>query len=306
MSTRFTDFLLIVPAASIPFAKPEADVAPVSLTYGTRDLKAAEVNGVEIRYLDKGTGTTVVLLHGALCDYRYWEPVIEALAKDHRVIAPSARHHYPNRSTGDLSDYSYENHAADVIALIEALDIAPVHLVGHSGGGNTAALTVIERPDLVRSLILEEGAFVQEPGEAALEAQAAASAAMDEVPALLARGDYAGVAQRFSDLTDGPGAYANAPESTRQFWIDNVHTLNTPHEVSAAPLACADLATIGVPTLMIRGDSSPKFMQLFLDATETCLGTVEKVTIRGAAHDVHSANPRDFNEVLARFIADND
>jgi pimeloyl-ACP methyl ester carboxylesterase len=129
---------------------------------------------------------------------------------------------------------------------------------------------------------------------------------MDEVPSLLAKGDYAGVAQRSTDLTEGQGAYARAPESTRQFWIDNVHTLNTPHEVSPAPLACADLAMIDVPTLMIRGDSSPTFMQLFLDATERCLSAEEKATIRGAAHDVHSAKPRDFNDVLGRFIANND
>ena len=61
--------------------------------------------------------------------------------------------------------YDTRELAADVIGLIEALQLGQPILVGHSMGGITAAVVAKERPDLVRGLVLEDPAFVSRSGE---------------------------------------------------------------------------------------------------------------------------------------------
>jgi sigma-B regulation protein RsbQ len=101
-------------------------------------------------------GPTVMLLHGFGCDQSMWRMVAPELARDHPVLTfdlmgsgrSDTRHWSPERYAS-LSD-----HARDVIALIEALDVGPVILVGHSVGGSIGTLASIERPDLFLRLIL--------------------------------------------------------------------------------------------------------------------------------------------------------
>jgi non-heme chloroperoxidase len=98
----------------------------------------------------------VLFVHGALEDYREWEPQRAAIAEHHRFVTYSRRYHWPNAWAGDGSDYSYELHAADLAAFIGALGAGPVHLVGHSWGGSVAMLMALDHPELVRSLTVLE------------------------------------------------------------------------------------------------------------------------------------------------------
>jgi pimeloyl-ACP methyl ester carboxylesterase len=275
----------------------------ISLQYGEQSIKRLRVDGVDIHYLDEGTGTMVLLIPGMAGDYRYWKPVTEELSKSYRVLAMSARHHFPSPAVEDLSDYTLDNHVGDLISLIEATSEEPVHLVGHSQGGNFAALVAIKRPDLVRTLVLEEGGFISDVGEDAIAAQTEAERLMRVVPELFASGDLHGVARTLIDMTAGADWAAAAPASYVQFVVDNIHTLTA--RLPPAPLTSSDIAGLGMSTLMIRGDSSPKFVQMFLDATEASLPTMERVVVPGATHYVHTDNPRDFNRAVLVFLARN-
>src|SRR4051812_48552910 len=57
-------------------------------------IKSVAVNGYEMAYRDEGSGAPVVLVHGALGDYRIWTPVGAELSKRFHVITVSLRHHY--------------------------------------------------------------------------------------------------------------------------------------------------------------------------------------------------------------------
>src|SRR4051794_34322033 len=82
------------------------------------DVKSELINGYRITYKDEGLGTAIVFVHGANADYRSFGPQIAALARSYRVIAPSLRHYYPEQWNGEGSDFSIEQHAADVASLI--------------------------------------------------------------------------------------------------------------------------------------------------------------------------------------------
>jgi non-heme chloroperoxidase len=113
--------------------------------------------GIELAYVQSGCGQPVVLIHGSLADYRYWEQSeqIVRLAQQYRVIAYSRRYNHPNRNSPD-GVHSPMVEAADLRGLLKALDTGKVHLVGHSYGAYTALAFALEYPELVRSVVLAE------------------------------------------------------------------------------------------------------------------------------------------------------
>ena len=130
----------------------------ISLDYGMRDYTTATVNGAEIAYLDVGSGKPVVLLAGALADFRTWESLIGKLRSSYRIVAVTVRRAFPNPlsryplvpSETDWSDVD------DVMAVLDRLNLRQAHVLGHSLGGAIAMAIALQRPDLVASLVLEE------------------------------------------------------------------------------------------------------------------------------------------------------
>mgnify|MGYP002135842347 CR=1 FL=1 len=118
-----------------------------------------EGNGMEMHYLRTcGNKPPVVLLHGLMTSGACWTPVARALEKDYDVIMPDARGH-GNSGVPDQG-YLYENLAADVVSLIDALDLVSPVLVGHSMGGMTAAVVASRNSKRLRGLILVDPAFL--------------------------------------------------------------------------------------------------------------------------------------------------
>ena len=112
-----------------------------SETQAVPEVKSIFINGDSIHYIAIGKGDPIVLVHGSLGDYRTWEAQMDAFAKNHRVIAYSRRYAYPNKQViNDSADYTVTPHAKDLVEFIKALNLEPVHLVGHSYGAFTALL----------------------------------------------------------------------------------------------------------------------------------------------------------------------
>ena len=93
---------------------------------------------VELHYTDRGEGQPIVLIHGFPLDGDSWERQIPALlAAGKRVIT------YDRRGFGQSSQpstgYDYDTFAADLHALLEALDLRDVILVGFSMGTGEVA-----------------------------------------------------------------------------------------------------------------------------------------------------------------------
>ena len=101
-----------------------------------------------------GDGPAVLLLHGLSGHSEEWAPTAAWLARRARVVAYDARGH--GASERSPADVSPEAQVADAVSVIEALDLAPVVIAGHSLGGHTALLVAAEHPELVRGLIVAE------------------------------------------------------------------------------------------------------------------------------------------------------
>ncbi|WP_370327745.1 alpha/beta fold hydrolase [Euzebya sp.] len=120
-----------------------------------------ELNGVQHHYVSKGEGPPVVLVHGLGGSLHTWWGVIETLSVHHHVVALDLRGH--GRSDVSSGGYSVQQWAQDVNALISALELPPVTLVGHSLGSLVAEHAALDRPEAIDQLVLVGGISWFEP-----------------------------------------------------------------------------------------------------------------------------------------------
>ncbi|TAK53832.1 MAG: alpha/beta hydrolase [Gammaproteobacteria bacterium] len=145
MSSGFPASLLLMTA----LASGCAGQAPLSEP-GAHTVLSAD--GVPIAYEVQGRGpVTLVLVHGWSCDRGYWRDQIEAFRADYRVVALDLAGH--GRSGTGRTDWSIANFAADVAAVIAAVDARDAVVIGHSMGGPVAVETGALLPDRVRGVI---------------------------------------------------------------------------------------------------------------------------------------------------------
>jgi pimeloyl-ACP methyl ester carboxylesterase len=112
------------------------------------------IPGAELGYDDTGTGPVVLLVHAGLADRRMWDRQVADLALSHRVIR------YDWRGYGDSSDLSAEvAHHEDLLALMDALDVASATLVGASMGGCYALDAALAQPARVEALVLVSAVY---------------------------------------------------------------------------------------------------------------------------------------------------
>ncbi|HEX2432999.1 MAG TPA: alpha/beta hydrolase [Gaiellaceae bacterium] len=122
-----------------------------------------QLGAVKTWYDEHGSGDPLVLMHGGLVDARSFEPNLGALAERFRVYTPERRGH---GHTPDVpGPITYQLMAEDTIAFLEAVVGEPAHLVGHSDGAFVAMLAGMQRPELVKRLVLISGGF-NKKGEA--------------------------------------------------------------------------------------------------------------------------------------------
>jgi len=113
-----------------------------------RDVTLAD--GLRIHVAEAGDGPPLVLLHGWPQHWWAWRKVIPALAEERRVLCPDLRG--LGWSDAPPGAYRKEQWAADVVALLDALDLERVDLVGHDWGGLVALLAALRAPDRVRTV----------------------------------------------------------------------------------------------------------------------------------------------------------
>ncbi len=278
------------------------------------ELKKIHVNGTELHYIEQGQGEPLVLVHGSLSDYRMWPMQIEAFSPHYRTIAYSRRYHYPNPWPNGDSDYSMDQHAADLAALLQELSLEKVRLVGHSFGAATCLTMALRYPQLVSRLVLGEPPLLSWletlPDGQPLVATFLADAAEPSFDAFQ-RGDQAGAIRYFIEGVSGRGAYERVPPTGRAIQMENARTLQAEMDMIArfgtrrgyfSNISCASLSKLNIPTLLVGGDRSPVMFHLVLDELARCLPQSRQVTIPSSSHSMVSSNPLAFNAAVLDFL----
>ena len=238
----------------------------------------------------------VVLLHGLGAASHYWiETALDLSRSGRTVIVPDAPGSGRSDEPSAASGWGIPGRVAAVSALLDALRVGRVDLVGHSLGGWTAGAFALAEPHRVRRLVLVDAAGFTKPDPAA-EAALRRS---------LSPGDRAG-ARRLYDLL-----FFRKPFPAAGFLVDALGRQYRKENVVASVAALNERDGLrgreaGLPagTVFIHGSEDE--ICLLADA-RTAFAKVpggRLFVVRGTGHDAPLEAPRLFHETLRRALAE--
>lgn len=269
-------------------------------------MATATVNGVRLFYQLRGTGDVpLVVVHGSWGSHRNWDLLVPLLADSFRVLAYDRRGH--SDSERPAGQGSVREDVADLVGLMEHLELAPAWVVGNSFGASITLRTAGERPDLFRGIIGHE------PPLFSLLATDPAAAPMlgtigpriDAVVARIAAGDHAGAAEQFVDtVAMGPGMWARMPPEFQRTLIENAPTfLDEANDPEQLAIDLELLRGFSKPALLTLGDQSPPIFAPVVARLAEVLPRVTVATIAGAGHIPHATHPDAYARGIVEFTS---
>lgn len=254
--------------------------------------KTSIANGIDVHYLRTGgSKPPVVLLHGLMLSGACWTSLARTLEKDYDVIMPDARGH--GLSSIPSSGYSYENLAADVIGLINALELDKPVLLGHSMGGMTAAVIASQQPRLLRGLILVDPTFLTPQ----LQQEVYESNVADQHRNILNRNKEDYLAERLRDSHRSRETIELFVQARFQTSMHAFEILKPPN-----PDYMALIKRIDVPTLLVIGDKGSIISAEMAAELTEFNQHLEIVQIKEAGHAIPYDQPERFAEVVQNFL----
>jgi pimeloyl-ACP methyl ester carboxylesterase len=262
------------------------------------------VNGVRLYWeLTGNSGEPLVLVHGSWIDHHNWDAVVPLLAQSFRVLTYDRRGH--SQSQRLSTQGSIREDVADLAALIKELELAPAHIVGHSFGGSIVLRLAGERPDLFRSLIVNEpplfDLLADDPdGQSMLQAIKPHFAAVVE---RLEAGDREGGVRQFVEIIFGPGAWEHLPSELKHRVLFNAPTfLDEMHDPEALSIERARLRRFSHPALLTIGEQSPPFFAPIVEKLAPVLPQAERKTWVGVGHEPEDTHPELYVATVTEFI----
>lgn len=258
-----------------------------------------DAGGVRIRYVERGAGAPVVLVHGFTGSIeRSWidNGVLPDLARDHRVVALDLRGH--GKSDAPHDPRPYDEMALDVIRLMDHLGVQRAHIVGYSLGGIIALKLLTTHPQRFLRAVVGAAAYRRSRSE---RADRAADAAAREIEAGVYRAlivstaptdepapDEALIRARSSQIPGDRFAHAALMRARRALLVSD-----------------AEIAQVSVPTLAVVGAADPQLPRI--KAMRAVWPALVIDVVPGATHPtVHPRGlPRrpEFLAAIRRWIA---
>ena len=246
-----------------------------------------------------GSGLPVVLQHGLCGSARQ---TAEAFPDDaaFRLLTLDCRGQGESPA-GAADDLSITTFADDVIALIESQSLAPVVLGGISMGAAIALRIAVQRPDLVRALVLVRPAWVTEAAPANMQPNA-------EVGELLHTHAAAQARNLFEQGATARRLAAEAPDnlaSLRGFFdrepIATTAALLTRISADGPGVSAAQLRALTLPTLVVGSAADAIHPLAHVDALARLIPHARRVEITPKSVD-RGAYLADLHAALAAFL----
>jgi pimeloyl-ACP methyl ester carboxylesterase len=261
-------------------------------------------SGIRMPYVATGAGEPLFFVHGSLCDYRYWNAQTSVLSKHFRCVSVSLSHYWPAADAGIDTEFSWSQHVDELAEFIAAMDLGPVHLVGHSRGGCVAFQLARKYPALVKTLTLADpGGPLQIDGTPEAALPPATLAVRAKVADLIDSGAVDAGLEMFVDSVSMPGIWKKSPTGFRTMAVDNAATLPKQFRDPLPAYTRAAAGEVKCRTLLVAGEKSPRMYRDNVEKLAGWMAHVDKRTIAGASHGMNVTHPAAFNRLLQAFIA---
>lgn len=247
--------------------------------------RTIRVMGEDLRLMEDGAGPPLLFLHGA--GGANWNPLLKNLAEKFRVIAPQ----HPGFG-GDLPDWmlGMGDLAFFYLDVLAALDLPPVHLVGHSLGGWLAAEMAIRDQASLATLSLLAPAGVAVP-------EAPFGDIFLWTPEENARNQFhdqklAEARIRALPQADLDATLRNRAAAARLAWSPRLHNPQLP----------VWLHRIHLPTLLLWGAEDKIIPAACKRIYQREIPHAELVLLAESGHSLHGERPAETAAALADFI----
>jgi pimeloyl-ACP methyl ester carboxylesterase len=259
-------------------------------------MKQIEIDQMSIGYQEKGSGQTLVFLHGGVSDSRFWNRELEAFSDEFHTIAwdaPGCGVSDDPEAGSSLSDY------ADTLAgLLAKVGVEKPIILGISFGGGLAIEFYNRHPDIPKALILVSA-----------YAGWAGSLSDEEVARRLEKGR----AQSTMDPEEVsemwiPSLFYKTPskeifDETKEI-ISDFHPIGT--QVMLEAFAEADLRgalpKIDIPTLLLYGEKDVRSPKSVANEIHNLTPNSNLVFFEGVGHLVNKEAPEAFDQEVRNFI----
>ena len=249
----------------------------------------APINDAQLFYESHGAGPAIVFAHGRGGNHLSWWRQVAAFQDGHRCVTFDQRGWGLTQGPAGAPDP--ETVSADLLALLDYLEVDRAVLVAQSMGGISSLRVALHHPDRVAGLVLADttGGI----GDASVVSLLADVNPPDDP-----------LRRALSD-----GFIANHPDLT--FLFGSIGRVNQPMPVSvvsdmfrnpAGPQA-VDLAAMTIPTLLVVGQEDAIFPVHVIEAAHRLIPGSRLAIVPGAAHSTHFEQADEFNDLLREFIA---
>jgi pimeloyl-ACP methyl ester carboxylesterase len=256
------------------------------------------VNGTSLYYEEVGSGPAMLFIHGMAGSAAVWADQMARFGTTWHCVAYDRRGHMRS-AKGSATQESVELHADDGAALIKALHLEPVVIVGSSGGARISIDLLRRYPELVR------GAALSEPPVFALSRSIGADFMAQVKPAVdkaLASDLPEAAVDAFFHIID-PMFWDRAPEERKAAYRANLPAMLADLQQPLYQVTTADLGRIHCPCLMMYGSDS---LAWFVEIAKLVAGSIPNcrlVEISGAGHATYGARPLEFAAAVRAFLS---
>ena len=218
-------------------------------------MPEVDANGVRLHYEVAGDGPPLVFVHGMCGRGAVWSGQVHLLSDAFMCVTYDRRGHGTS-SDGD-EPQTVPMHGDDLAALVRALGLPPVVLVGSSGGARIGLDVLLRHSSLVAGAVLSEPpVFSLDPDRGREFMNTVAPAVQPRLDA----GDLRGAVDAFFEVVC-PGLWCQLDEEGKEPYRDSGRMLVADLRQPSFTVTRDDLATIQVPLLAIAGTDSDAFLR---------------------------------------------
>lgn len=256
-----------------------------------------EINGYQYQYVIKGTGKpTWLFLHGFL-----------GSGQDFQAIQPAGRRIYltlkgfgADDPVVSATDLTLTAQVADLVTFIEALNLAPLRLVGYSMGARLALGFALAHPQYLERLVLESGTAGLATAEDRLQRQQADAQRAQQImrSGLESFVEHWENLPLFASQTQRPLVDQQRMRQQRlAHQSANMAASLIGFGTGTMPNLWPQLSALQVTTLLVTGSLDTKFTNLAKQMGAQS-PKAHQVIVTGSGHNIHFEHPQTFTQVI--------
>ncbi|MFN8503835.1 2-succinyl-6-hydroxy-2,4-cyclohexadiene-1-carboxylate synthase [Kouleothrix sp.] len=262
------------------------------------------INHINLYAEAAGEGRPLLMLHGFTGSSATWRPLVGRLGPGIRSIAVDLIGHGKSSAPARAARYSMARCVADLLALLDKLNIARATVLGYSMGGRVALQLAAAAPQRVEALVLESAS----PGLASADERAARAAADDALADTIEREGLAAFVDYWEQLPLWASQAALPPEARARLRAQRLR--NNPRGLANSLRGMGagrqtslweQLGALGMPALLLAGALDGKYSAI-ARRMAGAMPRARLAIVPDAGHAIHLEQPDVFIEQVADFL----